>query len=391
MDSFNLTDVWRVLNEDKTRFTWRGFTKISHVSSRLDYWLVSTHMLYDLEETDILPSIKTDHSLIRIIFELKDGNERGRGFWKFNHSLLKDLSFVEKVKTFLQNCSAKYKIIENKALVWDAIKCEIRGIAISYAILKSKKNRKYIEELKQELVTLEIKLDNNEEVLERYNSVKLELEKNEEEILKGLMVRSRAKWIEDGEKCSKYFFQLEKKNYKTKCIRTLFKEEQRISDPKQILEECQNFYVNLYTETKTEKNTHSGNLFQNTHPTLSENEKSICEAKITLNECFNSIKELPNNKSPGSDGISTEFYKFIWDDIQIFLLDSYVYSFENNLLSLEQQRAVLTLIPKARKDIRYLKNWTPISLLNTDYKILAKILANRIQKVMPKVETLAII
>ena len=249
--------------------------------------------------------------------------------------------------------------------------------------MKSKKNRKYIEELKQELVTLEIKLDNNEEVMERYNAVKLELEKNEEEILKGLMVRSRAKWIEDGEKCSKYFFQLEKRNYKTKCIRTLFKEEQRISDPKQILEECQNFYVNLYTETKTEKNYHSCDLFQKTHPTLSENEKSICESKITLNECFNSIKELPNNKSPGSDGISTEFYKFFWDDIQIFLLDSYVYSFENNLLSLDQRRAVLTLIPKAGKDIRYLKNWRPISLLNTDYKILAKILANRIQKVMP--------
>ena len=126
-----------------------------------------------------------------------------------------------------------------------------------------------------------------------------------------------------------------------------------------------------------------GNLFQKKHPILSENENSICESKITLNECFNSIKELPNNKSPGSDGMSTEFYKFFWDDIQTFLLDSYVYNFENNILSLDQRRAVLTLIPKAGKDIRYLKNWRPISLLNTDYKILAKILANRIQKVMP--------
>ena len=41
---------------------------------------------------------------------------------------------------------------------------------------------------------------------------------------------------------------------------------------------------------------------------------------------------------------------------------------------------MLTLIPKAGKDIRYLKNWRPISLLNTDYKIFAKVLANRIQK-----------
>ena len=381
LENFNLTDVWRVLNEDKTRFTWRGFTKKGHVSSRLDYWLISTHMLYDLEETDILPSIKSDHSLIRIIFELKDGIERGRGFWKFNHSLLKDPLFVERVKAFLHNCSEKYKVIENKALVWDALKCEIRGIAISYSAFKNKKNRKYIEELKQELVILEIGLDNNEEVMERYNAVKLELERNEDEILKGSMVRSRAQWIEDGEKCSKYFFQLEKRNYKTKCIRTLFKEEQRIYEPKQILDECQSFYANLYTEKNTDERTHS-TLFHKTHPMLSENEKRICESKITMKECFNSINELPNNKSPGSDGMSTEFYKFFWDDIKVFLLESFDYSFENNLLSLDQRRAVLTLIPKTGKDIRYLKNWRPISLLNTDYKILAKILANRIQKVM---------
>jgi hypothetical protein len=49
-----------------------------------------------------------------------------------------------------------------------------------------------------------------------------------------------------------------------------------------------------------------------------------------------------------------------------------LYSYQSGLLSIEQRRAVLNLIPKPNKDIRYLKNWRPISLLNTDYKILAK-------------------
>ena len=52
------------------------------------------------------------------------------------------------------------------------------------------------------------------------------------------------------------------------------------------------------------------------------------------------------------------------------------------MLSIDQRRAVLSLIPKPNKDLRYLKNWRPISLLNTDYKILAKTLATRLQSVI---------
>ena len=108
----------------------------------------------------------------------------------------------------------------------------------------------------------------------------------------------------------------------------------------------------------------------------------IREEKITLDGCFESLMKFPNNKSPGSDGLSVEFYKFFWNNIKSFLIDSYDYSFENDLLSLDQHRALLVLIPKGTKDKRLLKNWRPISLLNVDYKILAKVLAIRLQKVI---------
>ena len=101
--------------------------------------------------------------------------------------------------------------------------------------------------------------------------------------------------------------------------------------------------------------TQTCSLFSKKHPVLNENEKQTCETKITEKECLDSLKQLPNNKSPGSDGMSTELYKFFWDDIKGFVVDSFEYSFDNKLLSLDRRRAVLTLIPKAGKDIRYLK------------------------------------
>ena len=56
----------------------------------------------------------------------------------------------------------------------------------------------------------------------------------------------------------------------------------------------------------------------------------------------------------------------------------------NESLSIGQKQAIISLIPKSGKDLTNIKNWRPISLLNTDYKILTKILANRIKKYLPK-------
>ena len=67
------------------------------------------------------------------------------------------------------------------------------------------------------------------------------------------------------------------------------------------------------------------------------------------------------------------------------LFESYKYSFEHNLLTQEQRRGILNLLPKKDKDLRHLKNWRPVSLLTTDYKILTKALAMKLQKVIPTI------
>jgi len=119
-------------------------------------------------------------------------------------------------------------------------------------------------------------------------------------------------------------------------------------------------------------------------PKLSAEDKNKCDDVLTMDECTSALKELPNNKSPGSDGFASDFYKLFWSDIKCLVFNSFSYAFENGILSDDQRRAILTLLPKADKDLRLLKNWRPLSLLNTDYKILTKALSNRLQRVIPK-------
>ena len=89
---------------------------------------------------------------------------------------------------------------------------------------------------------------------EVYDTVHKELEQIEEEKLRRNITRSRAQWIEEGEKCSKYFMQLETKNYKTKCMTTLIKDESKIADQQTILKECKEFHKALYSEPVLERN-----------------------------------------------------------------------------------------------------------------------------------------
>ena len=67
------------------------------------------------------------------------------------------------------------------------------------------------------------------------------------------------------------------------------------------------------------------------------------------------------------------------------LLKAINYAYENGRLSVSQRRGVIRLIPRKDSDPHFIKNWRPITLLNCDYKIAAKAIANRVKKVLPNI------
>ena len=139
MESYNLIDIWRTMNPSTKRYTWRGMSKRGQMHSRLDYFLISNHMIHDFHTANILPSIKSDHSIIKISFILKEEIDKGKGFWKFNTSLLKDIEYVNLINNIIDESIVKYNNLENKALAWDLTKCEIRGKTMLF-VLQSQRN-----------------------------------------------------------------------------------------------------------------------------------------------------------------------------------------------------------------------------------------------------------
>lgn len=90
------------------------------------------------------------------------------------------------------------------------------------------------------------------------------------------------------------------------------------------------------------------------------------------------------NKSPGIDGLTSEFYNYFWNDIGNLLTNAANESYGKGELSATQNHSVLSLLYK-KGDPTKLENWRPISLLCVDYKIIARALATRLQKVIHKI------
>ena len=96
---------------------------------------------------------------------------------------------------------------------------------------------------------------------------------------------------------------------------------------------------------------------------------------------------MSSGKSPGPDGLPVEFYERFWGLLGRDLVNMLNYCFKHGSLSDSQRRGIIRILFK-KDDPLDLKNWRPISLLNSDYKICTKVLANRLRKVLPLILSL---
>jgi exonuclease III len=381
ISSNELVDIWRKLNTNKNEYTWHSNT-IPKIFCRLDFFLVSESISNKINRSEIIPSFKSDHSIVYIQLNCVD-IKRGPGYFKINNSLLLETDYQNKIKESIENI-ARINNGANPNTLWEIIKGEIRNQTIKYSTFKNKMSKIEEENLIKEIKIIENNLNENRNVAENktiYTLKKEQLDKLYEKKVNGHLLRARALNVELNEKNTKYFANLEKRHAEKKSITKLVVESKEITNFSEIMSEQFKFYKNIYS-SKT-LNTSNINFFKENMQKLNDENSTKCEGKITEDECRLAINEMKNNKSPGSDGLTVEFYKQFWPELKDYYVNSINYSFEKGELTELQKQGIITLLPKPGKDLNELSNWRPISLLNVDYKIVTKAIANRIKKVLP--------
>ena len=386
INNLNLDDCWP-LTSNKPGYTY--YDKRTGSKSRLDYVLTSKTLPFTLKNMSIIKCPASDHETLLACFKTVN-QKRGRGYWKLNNCLLQDDEYQLGIRNIIKDTISEYSDIESYRLTWELMKIRIKEYSIKYSVTKVRNRRSNIAYIESKLDSIRSKLDVTDNLSLPYSThllqEKSKLEDNLKDInenkSKGNVIRSRIKWIEEGEKSTRYFFNLEKGRQSNNVIRKVTTQDKVFVKSDDILHEIVTFYKTLYS-----KDDISDDLVDNYFNSLglckhlNTYEKELCEKDITTEEIKEAISKIRNNRSPGPDGLSPEFYKLFQDDLSELYYNMLKETFRYGELPDSLKWAIITLIYK-KGDKDRLKNYRPISLTNYDYKILAYILAKRLQCVI---------
>lgn len=253
IERFEMCDIWRLQNPEETKYTCHK--KNSKFFSCVDFFLVSNTLTQLVNSCSIRASFNSDHSIVVLQCDFEN-EKRGRGFWKFNNTLLDDPKHNELViqafHTAMHNNQNK-----NAAMQWEMAKMHMAQASSSYSKEKALNRNKRLKDLqfKIEWLTFQLEIDpggNQLKIEQDLQEYKDEMNNILQVKFKGSLFRSKCQFYAEGERSSKYYFNLEKSRYNKKVVKQLFTPEKQLKKGVQdILDIQANFFQKLYSKDAT--------------------------------------------------------------------------------------------------------------------------------------------
>lgn len=384
--NMNLADVWRLSNSSGREYSFHS--RVHNVYSRIDFFLVDGKLLpycYNAKYHNIIIS---DHSPVSFSIKLP-GHLPTQKTWRFNPELLTNTKFCEYLETHIKLFfETNDKDDVSPTLLWETFKAYFRGCVISFQASLKKSNKEHQIELEKQINQLD-RENAQQPSLEKHTKIsalKYELNKILSDKISRAFVFAKQKHFEFGDKPHKLLARQLRKIENDRAIHKINSGAgTALTSHKDINDRFTQFYKNLYTsEHNASPDVAQSFLDKCNLPSLSETEREILNADISCEELLATIKSLNNGKSPGPDGLSNEIYKKFGLLLVPYLRALYTRSYEDGVLPQTLTEATITLLLKKGKDPEEVGSYRPISLLNTDQKILAKTLAKRLNAFMGK-------
>ena len=373
-------DIWRYLHPSSSCFTWSSSD--GTLASRIDLVGCPYVWVSSVSSCDVIPCPFSDHCAVLFCVSVPDVVAPGPGLWKLNTSVLEDEGYVSAVTNFWSGWRNMKGLYPSLAKWWEEGKSRVKALTIRHCCQRSAVSSQRRELLSNLAAHLKSKVDEGFlSIFGVYQSVLGELAALDLDAAKGAQIRARARWVEEGETSSAYFFRLEKKRGADRWISALRDEDGSIvSSPADLCLSFSSFYSSLFTSSPTDPVAQQ-ELLSNVSSTLSPGQALECEGSLTVDECHKALIGMAHRKAPGLDGFPMEFYVKFWSVLGPDLVDVLNSCYRSGSLSLSQRRGIITLTFK-KGDRLDARNWRPISLLNVDYKIAARAIAGRLLKVI---------
>ena len=380
----HLEDHWRKNNENVKQYT---FKSNHNTYSRIDRVYTDRTHRSKIKRSDILPFTHSDHDMISVTIHTNTIAKK-KGYWMHNNDLLENPEYITHMGEVIRD-NLRYGTTQTTSTseAWDNLKNTIKKESIRFNINKIKAGNRHHKKLKKSLSNIARKNDGAPHTIEQITNLEDQIREIESKKVNKIMLNFKSQYIEEGEKCTRFFLNLAKKRRLDTTIHELTIEsngpERLTSDQGEMLKETKTFYQELYAKEVTIP-TAQETMLSKVDKTLTNQQASTCEGRFTEQEFKTALNDLETGKTPGLDGIPLEVYKIFSDDLKhLFLETTQEIKYNGNLTQTQKQASILTLPKKG--DLTRLKNWRPLSILNTDYKIITKMLANRLSKVLPHI------
>jgi hypothetical protein len=355
-------------------FTWSNLSS----RSRIDRFLVSP--VWEAKYPGLfqkrVPHLCSDH--FPILLDC-GGIHRGKRPFKFESMWLQEDGFVERVRLWWESYSfqgspsfvlaQKLKALKVDLKSWNE---QVFGNVESFKLAR-------LEELRaHDRIEEERGLDPEE--LLRKNSIASDLERIilQEEI--SWRQKSRVLWLKAGDKCIKFFHQIANSNRRSNSIDSLSVNGSVTSDQPAIRYHIVHFYESLFSEQYNWRPKLDGIAFNS----LSLEEATQLELPFEKREVLEVVKSMNRDKAPGPDGFPLAFFQDCWDVIKSDMMGLFTDFHAHNKFVKSLNASFIVLIPKS-PGATNLANFRHISLVSGIYKIIAKVLTNRMSSVLEKI------
>lgn len=380
----NLIDSWRESNPAKRNYTY--FSNPHQTFSRIDHIFVTIGMVPEVILSKIIPIPWSDHNAVytSVASTIPKGHDPS---WYLPDVLLKHPSHCLTIQQALNDYVEHNKSDEISSLtIWEAHKPVLRGILQQQAGILKRDRVKLARQLETEFNASFVAFQNNPNQKGKIRLEKARLEYNlflTESADKSLR-KTKHMFYKNSNKPSTLMARaLKSINKSYKPIRLKIADNVYTSNPLKIVQKFSSHLKTLYTETNKTNIEEADAFFSRINlPKMTESQKLSIEKPITSDEVAEAIKTLKINKRPGPDGFTALYYRTFTDIISPMLVEAFNDLLNNKSFRQESLLAIICMIPKPHSDDSLCTNYRPISMLNMDIKVLAKILAARLNMII---------
>ena len=306
---------------------------------------------------------------------LEGGNfHRGRRPFRFENMWLKDKGFVERIRSWWESYQfygAPSFVLAKKL---KALKVDLKRWNVEEFGNVEEKGKKLWSDLRGLETVEESRILTVEEKLDK-ERIRGELEKMTLEEISWRQ-KSRVFCIKEGDRNTKFFHRMANSHRRFNSIDKLMVDGVISSDQGSIVEGITQFYRRLYFENEA----HPPVLDDVEFGRISEEDALWLDRPFEEEEVFGVVSGFNGDKSPGPDGFSIAFFQSCWSILKSNNMAVLHNFHEQAVFERSLNVSFLALIPK-KADAVEVKDFRPISLVGGIYKIISKVLANRLRRV----------